>query len=161
MRGIRSFLILFLNFNLSSAPVLSQSGFEQQTVRVQLFDFLQTTYLKPAFANPELVMQFYAEKMVSYWGRKNVGLNTVLRDKHSYDSRWPVRNYLIYPETLSIEPIPSLSGAYFVNIEYEFLVRSGGKRSAGIGEARLVISRDESGSHIKIVGEDGSVIQWN
>ena len=158
MRSVRSKVSTFIPvyFVLLLSLAQAQSFVPEDSIQDRMARFLGEQYLQSTFAEPDLVRSYYASPMVSYWGRENVRIESVLRDKKSYSRRWPDRTYRLLTETLEIEPVQNNPDTYFVLFEYEFNVRNQSKRRSGVGEARLVVREDDIG--FTILGEDGSVV---
>mgnify|MGYP000844860271 CR=1 FL=1 len=124
----------------------------------RLVRFVTDFYLSGDNVGPDVLRAIYAPR-VNYFGKRNTGLDAIVKDKLGYYSRWPVREFALKPHTLEVRPISIDGQVYELTFVYDFNVASASKRSAGTGYARLQI--DLSDGHGKIVRESGKVIARN
>ena len=122
-----------------------------------LADFVQNGYLQAWFAYPEAIRLHFADPVESYWGRRNVPRAAVEQDKVAYAKKWTFRFYRLKTETLAVEPIAERPGVWRVSFAFDFIADRLPPRSAGVGEATLVVQ--VAGDRITILGETGRVVR--
>lgn len=112
-------------------------------------------YLAGLNLAPEQIDAIYADK-VDYFGEKEKSRADIIRDKQAYYRRWPQRRYTIVPDTINIYREAGGPQLIDITFEYDFDVRSNGRRERGRGEASLTI--DFATPNGAIVREEGKVL---
>ncbi len=120
-------------------------------------DFVREDYLSSWSASPRLIRRHFADPMDYYWGKKNVPLKEVVRDKMAFVSRWPQRYYRLISETLEVTRDEDNDFIYAVRFQYEFETRRKGDERAGLGETRLLVELFDR--RVMIRGEGGKVLE--
>jgi len=120
-------------------------------------DFIREDYLSTWSSSPRLIRRHYADPMDYYWGKKDVSLKKVLRDKVAYMSRWPQRYFRLVADTLEVTRSKEDPYIYAVKFEYEFETKRRGAQKAGIGETGLLLELFDR--RILIRGEGGKVLE--
>ena len=143
--------------------VLAQPAEAQRTdPRVErdagrIYLFLVDTYLSGADLSAPDLREIYAPRLDRYWGRKNVAVTRVVRDKIAYFRRWPSRTFRLIEDTLAINPTIE-DGVYAVSFEYGFRTEGARERlSEGFGATELTLL--VNGEDVMVLAEDGRVIQ--
>lgn len=137
-----------------TSPVADPAWNDEQNAIV---DFLETGYLQAWFAHPASVRRHFADPVENYWGRRNVALNSVVREKLGYARKWIFRFYKLDRASLRFAPVEGRPRTWTVSFGYEFLADRVPERSAGRGETTLVVSVD--GDLVKIHAETGRVLE--
>jgi serine/threonine-protein kinase len=100
------------------------------------------------------VGEVYADQ-IRYYDRGLVSRPAVLADKLAYYGRWPQRQYA---RVSAVRSLPTGGGGRRVEFEYEFRVSDPfGDEAAG--KARVVLSLERQGGRVRIVEENGEVIE--
>jgi len=120
-------------------------------------DFIREDYLSSWSSSPRLIRRHYADPMDYYWGKKDVSLKKVLRDKMAYMSRWPQRYFSLRADTLEVTRSKDDPYIYAVKFEYEFETKRRGSQKSGIGKTGLLLELFDK--RIMIRGEGGKVIE--
>ena len=120
-------------------------------------DFVREKYLSNWSSSPRLIRRRYADPMDYYWGKKNVPMKQVLRDKLRYMSRWPQRYFRLVEDTLEVTRSEDDPYLYAVKFRYEFETKRRGEQRAGIGQTGLLL--EVLGRRILIRGEGGKVLE--
>jgi hypothetical protein len=124
-------------------------------IEARLARFVTQFYLSGENVSPDILRGIYASK-VNYFGKPGTPLDRIVRDKLSYYSRWPSREFTLQPGTLAIRPLRNAGRVYELTFVYDFKVASATKRTGGTGYARLQVDLAEGKG--KIVRETGKVI---
>ncbi len=153
-------IVLLVLVGLTAQGALAQSAsdnrqrsYDHETIA----DFVQNAYLMSWFSKHRYVRRHYSDPVANYWGKREVRLRDVIRDKDAYVRRWPSRHYQLNRDSLSIRRQPDRAGTYDVIFEYAFDARSRSKRSCGIGETELTLKL--LGDEIIITAEGGRVLR--
>ncbi len=120
-------------------------------------DFVREDYLSNWFASPRLIRRHFADPLDYYWGKKDVPLKEVVRDKMAYVARWPQRYFRLISESLEVRRSQDDPHIYAVKFEYEFETKRRGDEKAGLGETSLLL--ELLGTRIIIRGEGGKVLE--
>ena len=88
----------------ASPPEVSAAAPAATDDQAFIIDFLEKGYLQAWFAHPSSVRQHFADPIENYWGRRNVGLNEIVREKLGYARKWTFRFYRLKPETVRLVP---------------------------------------------------------
>jgi len=102
-------------------------------------------------------IDLYADKLVRYFGRRNVSNRSVYRSMRTWERRWPERIYK-YMRTTDYEKTEE-GDACKVTFDYRFLAYSPrrDKISAGLGTTTLVLADLDGEGLFQIIGEFGDV----
>jgi hypothetical protein len=119
--------------------------------------FVREDYLSSWFASPRLIRRHFSDPLDYYWGKKDVPLKEVVRDKMAYVTRWPQRYYRLLSESLEVTRSELNPYIYAVRFNYEFETRRRGDERAGMGETILLIELFDK--RVMIRGEGGKVLQ--
>lgn len=136
-----------------SANDVRRPNYDHETIE----DFVQNAYLMEWFSEGRHVRRHFADPVANYWGKREVRLRDVIRDKEAYAQRWPSRHYRLNRASLRIRQVPERAGTYDVVFEYAFDARNRSKRSCGIGETDLTLRL--LGDEIIIIAEGGRVLR--
>ncbi len=120
-------------------------------------DFVREDYLSNWFASPRLIRRHFADPLDYYWGKKDVPLKDVVRDKMAYITRWPQRYFRLISETLEVTRSPEDPYIYAVRFQYEFETKRKGDQKAGLGETSLLLELFDK--RVMIRGEGGKVLE--
>ncbi len=120
-------------------------------------DFVREDYLSNWFASPRLIRRHFADPLDYYWGKKDVPLSDVVRDKMAYVTRWPQRYFRLISQSLEVTRSPDDPYIYAVRFEYEFETKRKGAQKAGLGETSLLVELFDR--RIMIRGEGGKVLE--
>ena len=120
-------------------------------------DFIREDYLSSWFASPRLIRRHFSDPLDYYWGKKNVPLKSVVRDKMAYVARWPQRYFRLIGESLEVMRTEVDDNLYAVKFRYEFETRRKGDERAGLGETGLLIQLRDT--RVIIRGEGGKVLK--
>lgn len=120
-------------------------------------DFVREDYLSNWFASPRLIRRHFADPLDYYWGKRDVPLKEVVRDKMAYVTRWPQRYFRLIPETLEVTRTRESDFIYAVRFQYEFETKRKGDEKAGLGETSLLLELFDK--RIMIRGEGGKVLE--
>ena len=147
-------ILLALSLGMGDAFAQRRVSAEtEEAIRV----FLTEVYLSGTIDSAREIRETYAPVMRRYWGRRNLALREVVRDKLNYFARWPVREFRLLPDTLEISRSRRDPFLYNVRFEYAFRTRRPGRVAEGFGEAQLVL--EDLGDRWLVVSESGRVIQ--
>ena len=97
----------------------------------------------------------YADSVDYYKQRRS--RQEILTDKVRYATRWPTRTYALVPGTLMVAPAAQAAGRFDVTFEYTFHVANAKESKEGRGVTRLIV--EMAGADIRVLSEDGDVIQ--
>jgi hypothetical protein len=120
-------------------------------------DFVREDYLSSWFSSPQLIRRHFADPLDYYFGKEQVPLQEVLRDKIAYVTRWPQRYYRLVDDSLTVSRTEVDPNTYSVTFKYEWETRRVGDERAGLGETDLILRVD--GGDIVIRGEGGKVLE--
>jgi len=120
-------------------------------------DFVREDYLSNWFASPRLIRRHFSDPLDYYWGRKDVPLKEVVRDKMAYVSRWPQRYFRLISESLEVTRSEDNPYIYAVRFNYEFETKRKGDEKAGLGQTSLLLELFDK--RIMIRGEGGKVLE--
>ena len=119
--------------------------------------FVTEEYLASTRQTVADVRDRYSDPMLNYWGKRNVRLRDVVRDKINYFRRWPEREYRLVPDTLEVREAAGAAGLYHLTFDYAFRTSGPSRKAEGFGEAKLLVRL--IGEHVLVVAEGGRVIQ--
>ena len=157
-RSLVVFLFLFL---IVSTPSIAREGDEAPRPLAQVFelieDFVREDYLSNWFASPRLIRRHFSDPLDYYWGKKDVPLSEVVRDKMAYVTRWPQRYFRLISETLEVTRSQEDPYIYAVRFQYEFETKRKGDEKAGLGETSLLLELIDR--RVMIRGEGGRVLE--
>ena len=128
---------------------------DRSDIEARLARFVTEFYLSGENISPDVIRGIYGKK-VYYFGKPNVGLEAIVRDKQKYYTAWPSRSFELKPGTLDIRQMRGKGRVYEMTFVYDFSHASGKKTTAGTGYARLQIDLAEGKG--KIIRESGKVI---
>jgi hypothetical protein len=97
----------------------------------------------------------YADNVDYYKQRRS--RQEILTDKVRYATRWPSRSYVLVSGSLAVAPATQSPGQFDVTFEYTFHVANAKESKEGRGVTRLIV--EMAGADIRILSEDGDVIQ--
>ena len=120
-------------------------------------DFIREDYLSSWSASPRLIRRHFADPMDYYWGKRDVPLKEVVRDKMAYVNRWPQRYYRLISDTLEVTRAEDNPYIFAVRFNYEFETKRPGDEKAGLGQTSLLL--EMIGKRILIRGEGGKVLE--
>ena len=156
-----SILVSLLFLILTPAQVLARDGDDPQRPLAQVYevieDFVREDYLSNWFASPRLIRRHFADPLDYYWGKKDVPLKDVVRDKMAYITRWPQRYFRLISESLEVTRTPEDPYIYAVRFRYEFETKRKGDEKAGLGQTSLLLELFDK--RIMIRGEGGKVLE--
>lgn len=138
-----------------AAPLARAAALEDVYSAIE--DFIREDYLSSWFASPQLIRRHFADPLDYYWGKEQVPLKEVMRDKIAYVTRWPQRYYRMLDDTLTVSRTEVGAHTYAVTFRYEFETRRSGDERAGLGETELILQLVEG--DIMIRGEGGRVLE--
>jgi hypothetical protein len=140
---------------------MAQEGREDPRPLAEVFeiieDFVREDYLSSWFASPRLIRRHFSDPLDYYWGKKNVPLKEVVRDKMAYVMRWPQRYFRLISETLEVTRDRENEHLYAVKFHYEFETKRKGDERAGLGQTNLLLELFDK--RIMIRGEGGRVLE--
>lgn len=146
---------------LPSNPAGPSPAHAQQGVPDDIYEiveiFIRDSYLTNWFASRENIRRSFMDPMNYYWGKRNVPLRNVIRDKLAYVRRWPRRTFRMINGSLQIQRDPERDSVFAVRFRYEYVTARPGGRSAGLGETTLLL--DLGTPDILILGEGGRVLE--
>ncbi len=122
--------------------------------RDRLFEFVNDRYFVSYDLSSTAMRDLYASR-VDHFGKRNVPISDVIRDKQNYYNRWPYRTYEIDRNTFRVDP-GDQPGLYDVSFEYTFDVRGSSRRSRGRGVTQLTLR--QAGRTFQIESEGGKVL---
>ena len=120
-------------------------------------DFVREDYLSNWFASPRLIRRHFADPLDYYWGKRDVPLKEVVRDKMAYVTRWPQRYFRLINDSLEVTRTGDEQYIYAVKFNYEFETKRKGDEKAGLGQASLLLELFDK--RIMIRGEGGKVLE--
>lgn len=120
-------------------------------------DFVREDYLSSWFASPRLIRRHFSDPLDYYWGKKDVPLKEVVRDKMAYVTRWPQRYFRLLNESLEVIRSDQNPYIYAVHFRYEFETKRKGDERAGMGETSLLVELFDK--RVMIRGEGGKVLK--
>ena len=120
-------------------------------------DFVREDYLSSWFASPRLIRRHFSDPLDYYWGKRDVPLKDVVRDKMAYVTRWPQRYFRLIDDSLEVTRSEENDYIYAVKFRYEFETRRKGDERAGLGETSLLLELFDK--RIMIRGEGGRVTE--
>lgn len=118
--------------------------------------FVRGFYLSGQDVGEEQIRLLYAP-FVHYFGKDDVSIAQIIRDKTAYYRRWPQRVFSLIEGTLDVRRLEGNGNVYDVAFEYDFEVRRGGDQKRGRGVAVLTIDLNEDEG--RIVRETGRVLK--
>ncbi|MCP4936937.1 MAG: hypothetical protein GY927_22710 [bacterium] len=157
------FGVLVSLFFLVFAPVQveARDGNDRPRPLAQVYelieDFVREDYLSNWFASPRLIRRHFADPLDYYWGKKDVPLTEVVRDKMAYITRWPQRYFRLISESLEVIRTPEDPYIYAVRFRYEFETKRKGDEKAGLGQTSLLL--ELFNKRVMIRGEGGKVLE--
>lgn len=128
---------------------------EQREIEQRIVAFVETYYLGSGEMSLDEMRAVYANR-VDYYGKRNVRLSDVLKDKQAYMRRWPERQFDLVPGTMEVRRMNWDEAIYDISYVYDFYVRAPGREKSGRGYTRLTI--DLNVGRGKVVREAGKVI---
>ncbi len=152
-----AFALLIVSPSHSLAEGRGDDGRSLSEVFSIIEDFIREDYLSTWSSSPRLIRRHYADPMDYYWGKKDVSLKKVLRDKMAYMSRWPQRYFRLVANTLEVTRRKDEPYIYAVQFEYEFETKRRGAQKSGIGKTGLLLELFDK--RIMIRGEGGKVLE--
>ena len=151
--------LFFLVF--ASGQALARDDSEEQRPLAQVYeiieDFVREDYLSNWFSSPRLIRRHFSDPLDYYWGKKDVPLKDVVRDKMAYITRWPQRYFRLIGESLEVTRTPEDPYIYAVRFRYEFETKRKGDEKAGLGQTSLLLELFDK--RIMIRGEGGKVLE--
>ena len=155
------FCVAFLFLCLLSSHSQAQNTETNNRPIAEVFEiiekFVREDYLSSWFASPRLIRRHFSDPLGYYWGKKNVPLKEVIRDKMAYVKRWPQRYFRLLSESLEVTRSEQNPNIYAVRFNYEFMTRRRGAERAGRGETILLIELFDK--RVMIRGEGGKVLE--
>ncbi len=146
---------------LAPAQLSARDGNDAPTPLAQVYeiieDFVREDYLSNWFASPRLIRRHFADPLDYYWGKKDVPLKEVVRDKMAYITRWPQRYFRLISESLEVTRTPEDPYIYAVRFRYEFETKRKGDEKAGLGQTSLLLELFDK--RVMIRGEGGKVLE--
>jgi len=156
--SILSVLIFGFLLYAASAPAQAQDSLAPLDDTYEAIeDFIREQYLSSWFASPRLIRRNFSDPLDYYWGKKNVPLKRVIKDKIAYVTRWPQRYYRLMGDSLQVARTEIGDDIFAVKFKYEFETRRKGDQRAGIGQTSLLIELVEG--RVRIRGEGGKVLE--
>ncbi len=152
-------ILVLLFFIPNSASALDGDDGPRPLAQVYeiIEDFVREDYLSNWFSSPRLIRRHFADPLDYYWGKKDVPLKEVVRDKMAYITRWPQRYFRLITESLEVTRTPEDRYIYAVRFQYEFETKRTGDEKAGLGETSLLLELFDK--RIMIRGEGGKVLE--
>ena len=120
-------------------------------------DFVREDYLSGWSGSSRLMRRRFSDPLDYYWGKRDVPLKKVIRDKMAYIARWPQRYFRLVEDSLEVSRSDDDDYIYAVKFRYEFETRRRGSEKSGIGETSLLLELFDR--RILIRGEGGKVLE--
>jgi hypothetical protein len=139
-------------------PIAPPSDPDRLDLESRLAEFVEDFYLSGEALEPDVIRSIYAPR-VNYFGKRNMPVEKIARDKLAYYQRWPARSFTLKPNTLEVRQIGYDGALYDLSFVYDFNVSAVGRARSGRGYGRLQI--DLSDGQGKIIRESGKVIERN
>jgi len=115
-----------------------------------LRDFLYDFNEASSSNDPAAVLPYYAQKVDSYFGKKNWNRHKILRDRAAYIARYPFREYIIDGEPVLLS---DRGGLYEVLTRVDYSVRNIGRPVTGTVADRMIVERVGNGYQILSIEE--------
>ena len=107
-------------------------------VPLDLRNFLSAFNQNSAVNDPDALVPFYAERVESYFGRKNVSRATIRKDREAYIKRFPKREYILDGSPVLLAQNGT---TYEVSTRVRYVVQGSGRTRAGAVSDHFKIRR--------------------
>lgn len=152
LAGVALLLAAALFWPAASATALAE---ERTALFDELKDFVTLDYLGTGTDNHITSPTLFADR-IDYYGKRGVSRDSMMRQRLAYYDKWPVRSYLMLPDTFRVSERDA--DTVDVSFNYRFEVASDDRQSGGIGRTDLTIRLDDDGG-FTILREGGKVIE--
>ncbi|MEO1205311.1 MAG: hypothetical protein AAFV45_03185 [Pseudomonadota bacterium] len=154
--GLAAYAVLLMA--LISAPAAMSPLSAQQRgsgLFEALKEFVQLDYLGMGTENHITSPTLFADR-IDYYGKSRIDRDTMMRKRLAYYDKWPVRSYMMLPDTFRVAERDA--DTVDITFNYRFEVASNTRRVGGLGRTNLTVRLDDVGG-FTITRESGKVIE--